>query len=112
MTVKVDKRSQWHDPNFQPNEGPARDFDQFAPIDSRGFGLRGFIEQELQTRSASSTGGTNVTLVPGRIYLRQLPDRSWELLVYRGRSAYDVHTSESREDLIQLAEDLKNQKVG
>jgi hypothetical protein len=110
VTIKVDKRSQWHDPGFEPSEGPSRDFDQFAPVDSRGFPLRGWIERELQTRSASS--GTNTTLVPGKLYLRQQPCGLWELIHNRGRGTFDCYVGETREEMLQLAEELQNQKVG
>src|SRR6266849_699530 len=101
MAIRTNRNDPWHGPSssFQPSEGPARDSsDQFAPLDLRGTGLRGFVERELQSRAATSSG-TNLTLVPGKIYLRQLPSGQWELLVYRGRSCYDAYLGETREEM-------------
>jgi hypothetical protein len=108
MAIRANRNDPWHGPSssFQPNEGPARDSsDQFAPLDLRGTGLRGFVERELQSRAATSSG-TNLTLIPGKLYLRQLPNGSWELLVYRGRSCYDAYPGESAEELIEFAKTL------
>jgi len=100
MTIKVDKKSPWSDPHFEPFE--LKTADGFAQVDSRGLGLRGFVEQEIQARSATSSG-TNTTLVPGKIYLRQLRDGTYELLVYRGRSTYDAYPGETAEELLEFA---------
>jgi hypothetical protein len=106
MTIKTDKRSQWFDPNLQPNEGPSRDYDQFAPVDfGDGGGLRRFVEQEIQRRNPTFESCSSEVLAPG-IYLRRVRD-GLELVVYRGRQAYDVFPGNSREALIQLAQDLQ-----
>lgn|ERR1700676_966347 len=109
MKTRPNRSDPWRGPGsaFQPPEGPTNDSDLFAPVDLRGTGLRGFVEQELQAQSATADSGTNTTLIPGKVYLRKLRDGSWELLVYRGRCTYDCYPSESRDDLLKLAETLQ-----
>lgn len=108
MTVKVDKRSRWYSESLQPNEGPPRDFDLFAPIDSRGTGLRSFVEQELNTRAINRSGG-NETLGKG-VFLRITVNNEFELTVARGRGCYDCYICQSREEALALAAELQIQK--
>ncbi len=112
MTAKPSKTNPWREPNadkydFEERARELERADGFAQLDRRGLGLRGFLEQELQSRAATSSTATSLTLVPGRIYLRQLPGGSWELLVYRQRSCYDCYVGETAEEMLQLAEELQ-----
>ena len=106
MTLKVDRRSAWHDPNFEPNEGPAKFDDQFSQVDQRGLGLRPFIEQQTQIRAANSTGGTQ-TLIRGKAFLRQMPWGEFELSIFRGRNTYDTYYSYDRDELVRYAASLQ-----
>ena len=79
-------------------------------IDRRGSGLRSFVEQELNTQAVNRNGSSE-TLVKGKIYLRQMmPSGEFEMLVYRGRSAYDAYYSFDREELVRFAESLQEGK--
>ena len=106
MANRTNRSDPWHGPDsaFEPNEGPANTDDQFAPVDSRGLGLKSFVERAVQQRASMfETSPTNTTLVPGKIYLRQLRDGTYELLVYKGRSCYDAYPGETAEELLEFA---------
>lgn len=92
----------------------ARDLDAqnlFAPPDTPpGIGLRQFLDRETRLKAASSGSFESCAteiLAPG-IYIRGGQD-GYELVVYRGRQAFDIYSGE-REDLIQLAESLQKGK--
>ena|SRR5579864_157090 len=87
MTVKLPKNDPWYDENFQPNAGPAPS-DDFATVDGRGLGLRPFLQGETRAQAASS--GTNETLVPGKLYLRQQPSGLRELIPNRGPTIFSA----------------------
>jgi len=105
--TKVSKNDPWRGVNssFPENDGPKDDSSLFSPVDVRGLGLRTFCEQALQARAATSTD-TNMTLVPGKLYLRQ-QNGLWELIHNRdGRGTLDYYGIESQEQLIELAQSL------
>lgn len=107
MAIRTNRSDPWHGPGsaFEPNDGPTNNSEQFAPVDTRGIGLRGFVEQALQARAATSTD-TNMTLVPGKLYLRQ-QNGLWELIHNRdGRGTFDYYRIESQAQLIELAQSL------
>jgi hypothetical protein len=114
MTLKTDKRSAWFDPNedkFSFAEH-ARELDaqnQFAQPDTPpGIGLRQFLSRETRAQAAST--GSSEVLVQGKIFLKQIRDGTWELIVYRGRCTYDVYPGETREELVEFAETLLERK--
>jgi hypothetical protein len=102
MANRTNKNDPWRGPNssFPANEGPPQDSDKFAPVDTRGLGLRGFLEQELQQRNPTFESCSSETLGPG-VYIRTQNNRT-ELVVYRGRQSYDIYSGE-REALIAFA---------
>jgi hypothetical protein len=107
MANRPNRNDPWHGPGsaFEPNQGPAPS-DDFAPLDTPpAIGLRQFLDRETRAQAAST--GSSETLIPGKLYLRQQPNGTWELLHNRGRGMFDCYPSESREDLIQLAESLQ-----
>jgi hypothetical protein len=101
MAIRTAKNNPWHDPNFEPPEGPTNTDDQFAQFETPGTGLRQFIDRETRLQAASS--GSNETLIPGKLYLRQQPSGLWELIWNRGRGCFNCYPSESREDLLEFA---------
>ena len=101
MAIRTNRNDPWHDENFLPSDGPVNTEDQFAQVDTRGTGLRGFVNRETRLQAVSS--GTNETLVPGKLFLRQQPSGLWELIYNRGRGCFDCYPSESREDLLEFA---------
>src|ERR1700737_3880838 len=102
--IKLSKRDPWLDTSMgEPFQlSPS---DAFAPVDDRGTGLKGFIDR--QTRAQATDSGSNTTLVPGKLYLRQFPSGTWELLRNRGRGRFDCFPSESHEELLEFAETLQ-----
>lgn len=111
MTVKVDKKSGWFDPNedkfnFAEHARELDARDEFAPpVAPPGIGLRQFLDRQTRLQAASS--GSSETLVPGKLYLRQQqPSGLWELLHNRGRGTFDCYPIESQEQLIQLCQSL------
>ena len=106
--TKVSKNDSWAKPNedkfdFTQHAVELDARDEFAQPDTPpGIGLRQFLDRETRLQAASSGGG-NRTLVPGKIYLKQLRDGSFELLVYRGRSCYDAYPGETAEELLEFA---------
>ena len=108
MAIRTAKNDPWHDEDFQPSAGPANSADQFAQPDSRGLGLRPFINREL-TRSASVfETATSETLAPGIYLRRQAGSGDWELLVRHTRGSFLAYYAETREELLAIAE----QKIG
>jgi hypothetical protein len=100
MTIKTNKQSGWHDPNFEPHEGPVAS-DDFAPLGLTGSAsLRDFLNR--QTQANLSGNKSSETLGKG-IYLHRLSDGSYELLVYRGRSTYDCYPGATRQELLDFA---------
>jgi len=83
----------------------AREMDaqnQFAPPDTPpAIGLRQFLDRE--TRAQAASAGSNTTLVPGKIYLKELQDGSLELWVSKGRSCWDTYPGETAEELLEFA---------
>jgi hypothetical protein len=69
-----------------------------------GLGLRGFIERETRAQAAST--GSSETLVPGKLYLQQLQDGTYELLQNRGRGIFNCYPGETREELLEFAQTL------
>jgi len=107
MTTRPNRSDPWHGPGsaFEPNTGPADDSDQFAPLDIRGAGLRQFVEQNLQAQSATSNSGSRA-LIPGKIFLKELRDGTYELLIYKGRCTYDAYPGQTAEELLEFARTL------
>ena len=105
--TKVSKNDSWAKPNedkfnFDQHARELDARDDFSQVDAPpGIGLRQFIDRETRLQAASSGGG-NRTLVPGKIYLKQLRD-GFELLVYRGRSCYDAYPGATAEELLEFA---------
>jgi hypothetical protein len=79
--------------------------DAFSQPDRSSGGLKAFVQREMQAQAASS--GTNTTLIPGKLYLRQQPSGLWELTHNRGRGTFDCYTGETREEMLALAESLQ-----
>jgi hypothetical protein len=103
MTIRTNQNDPWHDPNFQPNAGPASSDDFAQPRLSGSSGLRDFIQRE--THANISDNRTSETLAKG-IYLRRLRDGTYELLVYRGRSCYYSYPAETREELLEFSKNF------
>ncbi len=102
MRTRPNRNDPWHGPNsaFQPNEGPVAS-DDFAPLALTGSSaLRDFIQRE--THASIVDNRSSETLGKG-VYLRRLPDSSYELLIYKGRSSYDGYYSDDREKLLEIA---------
>jgi hypothetical protein len=105
--TKVSKNDSWAKPNEDKFDFTqhARELDaqnQFAPLDTPpGIGLRQFLDRETRLEAASS--GSNETLIPGKLYLRQQPSGMWELIQNRGRGSFHCYPSESRKELLELA---------
>ena len=80
--------------------------DEFEPAGIHGISLRGFLEQKLQQRNPTFESCSSETLGPG-VYIRGTQDGRYELVVYRGRQAYDIYSGDSREELVRFAETLQ-----
>jgi hypothetical protein len=101
MAIRTNRNNPWHDENFIPSDGPVNTEDQFAQPDASGTGLRQFVDRETRLQAANS--GSNETLIPGKLYLRQQPSGLWELIYSRGRNTFFCYPSESREELLEFA---------
>lgn len=111
MTTKPSKTDPWEMPNsdkFNFSEH-AKNLDAqelFSQPDlPPAIGLRQFLNSETRLRAATS--GSSTTLIPGRLYLRQQPSGLWELCLNKGRGCFDCWVSESREEMLALAESLQ-----
>ena len=102
MPANSDLNSDKYDHNKHCRD---REHDDDFLIDRRGSGLRSFVKKELEARAVNRSGSSE-TLVKGKIYLRQMPSGEFEMLVYRGRSAYDAYYSFDREELVKYADFL------
>src|ERR1700730_15316416 len=106
MTVKTDKRSAWFDPNgdkfnFAEHARALDAQNQFSQPDTPpGIGLRQFLDRETRAQAASS--GSSEVLVQGKIFVNQIRDGTWELIVYRGRCTYYVYPGEQRAHALQV----------
>jgi hypothetical protein len=111
--TKVSKNDSWAKPNedkfdFTQHARALDAQNQFAPLDTPpGIGLRQFIDRETRLQAASS--GSNRTLVPGKIFLRELRDGTYELLIYRGRCTYDAYPGATSEELLEFARQFVEQ---
>ena len=107
--TKVSKNDSWAKPNedkFDFNKH-ARELDsqnQFAPLDAPpAIGLRQFLDRETRAQAAST--GSSETLIPGKLYLQQQPNGTWNLIHNRGRGLFDCFPGE-REELLEFAKTL------
>jgi hypothetical protein len=114
-TTRTDKT----DPSRKPNSDKfdfsqyARDLDRadaFGQIDTRGASLRPFLERELQLQASASTGGSE-TIIRGKAFLRQMPSGEFQLSISRGRNTFDVYYSFNRDELVQYALSLQEEKM-
>src|SRR5882762_95040 len=109
MATRPNRSDPWKTFNadkFDFNEH-AREMDaqnQFAPPDTPpAIGLRQFLDRETRAQAAST--GSSETLIPGKLYLQQQPNGTWNLIHNRGRGLFDCFPGE-REELLEFAKTL------